>query len=124
LAEPVPYPVRLFIVEHVSSVGVLELLLLLRATPEKWWTAKELGRASVTSEDVAREHADHLVLHKLAVLEDDRYRYSPGDEDDVVDGLAEAYARRRHTVIGIIYGSESRQATTLANAFRFRRKKP
>lgn len=123
MAEPVPLSVRQFVVERIASVGILDVLLLLRATPEKTWTTKELGRATVTSEAIAQDHLEQLARHALVRADGDGYVYAPGDDADVVDELADAYARRRHTVIGIIYGADNRQATTLSNAFRVRKRK-
>jgi hypothetical protein len=35
--------VRTLITKHISSVAQLELILLLRHTPDRWWTPEELS---------------------------------------------------------------------------------
>jgi biotin operon repressor len=119
----IPADVRQFLAEHIDSVGVLDVLLLLRAAPEKPWSAVEVGRALVTGETAAATHLERLRAHRLAVDVDGAYRYAPPlDQEATVDALAECFTRRRHTVIGLIYGGGERSATTLANAFRLRRR--
>jgi hypothetical protein len=118
----IPEAVRRFLVEHIDSVSLLDALLLIRATPEKRWTPAELGRALVTGERLAATQLRTLRDHRLVRDEDGAFRYAPAaSEGGTIDALAECYARRRHTVIGLIYGSPTRGATSLADAFRLRR---
>jgi hypothetical protein len=121
--KEIPEPVRRFLAEHIDSVGLLEALLLLRAAPDKRWTAEELARALVTGERLADRQLNELHGHRLAVADGTGYRYAAGGEHArTVDDLAECYARRRHTVIGAIYGGgQTRGATSLADAFRLRK---
>lgn len=123
VAEPLPALVRRFIAEHVDSVGLLEMLLLLRAAPDKSWTSAELARALVTNEELAEQQLRLLARHGLVTERDGVFDFAPGPHAEALEGLAEAYARRRHTVIGVIYGSDSHDASTLADAFRVRRRK-
>lgn len=125
MPSEIPLDVRQFVAEHIDSVGLLEVLLLLRAAPEKPWSAAEVGRALVTGDAAAATHLERLRGHRLAVDVDGAYRYAPPpDQQATVDTLAECFARRRHTVIGLIYGGPERSATLLADAFRVRRQEP
>jgi hypothetical protein len=125
MAAEIPSDVRHFILEHIESVSLLEVLLLLRAAPDKRWTAAEVGRALVSGETPAASQLETLRRHRLAVETDGEYRYAPPpDQQATVDALAECFARRRHTVIGIIFGAGERSATALADAFRLRRRQP
>ena len=123
MAEPLPVPVRRFIADHVDSVGLLEMLLLLRAAPDKSWTSAELARALVTNQELAEQQLAVLAGHGLVTGRDGAFDFAPGHHAEALEGLAEAYARRRHTVIGVIYGTDSRDANTIADAFRVRRRK-
>jgi hypothetical protein len=125
MPSDIPVDVRQFLAEHIDSVAVLDVLLLLRAAPDKLWSAAEVGRALVTGEAPAATQLERLREHRLAVDVDGRYRYAPpADHEATVDALAECFARRRHTVIGLIYGATERSAATLADAFRVRRRDP
>ena len=123
MAEPLPAPVRRFISEHVESVGMLELLLLLRATPEKTWTALELSRALVTTEELIADNLRRLERDGLVTQADGVYTFRAGRSEGTLEQLAECYARRRHTVIGVIYGADTRDASTISDAFRLRPRK-
>jgi hypothetical protein len=125
MASEIPSDVRHFILEHIDSVTLLDVLLLLRAAPHKPWTAAEVGRALVIGETPATIQLETLRRHRFAVEDHEEYRYAPPvDQEATVDALAECYARRRHTVIGIIFGATERSATALADAFRLRRRQP
>ena len=118
----IPASVRAFLAEHIDSVSLLDALLLVRAVPDRTWTASEVARALVTSETLAASQLDHLRRHGLVRREGDGYAYVPAAGDAAtVDELADCYARRRHTVIGLIYRPVNRSATSLADAFRLRR---
>ena len=106
----------------MESVSLLDALLLLRAVPDRPWSADEVGRALVTSANLARQQLEHLRAHGLATERDGAYSYDPGTEGENIDELAECYARRRHTVIGLILSPTNRSATKLADAFRLRRR--
>jgi hypothetical protein len=122
VAAEIPEHVRRFIARHVESVSLLDVLLLLRAVPDRQWTPAEVGRALVTSENLSAGQLDHLRAHGLLIERDGTYVYSPAAKEAAsIDELAECYARRRHTVIGLILSPTSRSATSLADAFRLRR---
>jgi DNA-binding IclR family transcriptional regulator len=120
----VPAPVRRFIASHIVSVAQLEVLLLLRAAADKEWTADEVSRALVTQRDAAAGWLENLRERGLARQEGDRYRYAPssGELDRTIDSLAESYANYRVAVISLIFARPSERITSLADAFRIRRK--
>jgi hypothetical protein len=120
----VPTSVRGFIASHIVSVTQLEVLLLLRAAGDKEWTASEVARALVSQPEAAAGWLEDLRERGLASEADGAYRYSPANDelDQIVDGLAESYAKYRVAVIGLIFGRPSEGVTQLADAFRIRRK--
>lgn len=115
---------RSFIGRHVDSVAQLEVLLLLRAAPEKWWSVDEVARAQVSAPDAAELSLRHLSGEALIAEERGAFRYEPsGSEAEVVERLAEAYASRRPTVVAEIFAPPGGgAASTLAEGFRFRRR--
>jgi hypothetical protein len=115
----VPEPVRRFIAEHIESVAQLEALLLLRAAPDKWWTPDEVARALVTRPEPAAALLTHLGSHGVVEERPGEFRYVARDD---IDAVAEAYATRRTTVIGLIFSRPDPAVSSLADAFRFRRK--
>src|SRR4051794_18566548 len=88
--HPIPPAVGAFLAEHIDSVSLLEALLLVRAIPERTWTADEVARVRVTSETLATAQLDHLRRHGLLRRHDGGYRYAPADEHTAtVDALAD-----------------------------------
>jgi hypothetical protein len=111
------------IAQHIHSVEQLEVLLLLRAAPEKEWTAVEVARALVSQPESAEQRLADLAGRELIVHGDDRYRYDASrPSDKAVNDLAEAWATRRTTVIGLVFSKPSDAVTSFSDAFRIRRR--
>jgi hypothetical protein len=124
VAPDIPDSVRQFIGQHIDSAGQLEVLLLLRAVPDREWSAEEVARAQVSTRDVAEQILEDISRRGLASRDGDPrlYRYAPPAElAPVIDDLAEAYATRRVTVVGLIFSKPSSAVTGLADAFRIRK---
>jgi len=116
--------VRRFIAQHVHSAGQLEVLLLLRAVPDREWSVEDVARAQVSTPVLAEQMLEDLRRRGLVQGGDEprRYRYAPPPElGPVIDDLAEAYATRRVTVVGLIFSKPSSAVTELADAFRIRK---
>jgi hypothetical protein len=81
--DAIPAGVRRLIAQRIESVAQLEVLLLLRAAPEKAWSAEEVGRALVTRPDAAEGFLGHLVERELVRPEEDEegatlFQYAAG----------------------------------------------
>jgi len=127
VAEAVPDDVRRFIERHVDSASLLEALLLLRRDPDRWWPADDVAAALKTRAAAAEGYLRALRDHALVEEDDGRFRYAvPAVERRTVDALADCFARRRHTVIGVIFDqpddADTSAARSLADAFRLRRR--
>lgn len=118
-----PAPVERFIAQRIDSVALLEVLLLVRAAPDRDWSADDVGRALVTRPEHAGALLDQLVAEELLTRPSDGYRYTPGALERDVDALAECYATRRPTVIGLVFAPRENDAQALADAFRLRRRR-
>lgn len=118
----IPEDVRRLVGERLPSVSHVEILLLLRALPDKAWTAEEVARAQTTRVPAAVGFLEHLHEAGLVSREDDRYRYA-AQRAATVDALADCYTSRRHAVVSLIFAEPDDSATSLADAFRLRRKK-
>ena len=121
MAGGIPGEVRKLVADHVKSVEQLELLLLLRRERGRDWDGAEAGAALQTTAESAGRSLGHLAAHGLAATDGGRYRYAPSPADArAVDGLDEAYAKRRHAVIAMIFESPSDAVQSFADAFRLR----
>jgi hypothetical protein len=122
----IPDHVRRFVAANIDSVGMLEILLLVRDHRDRGWTAADVARELRSSNEAA---TDRLAgLRARGLLSDDAgetrsFQYAPlrPDLEKAVDDLASCYATRRVGVISLIYSKPSDRVFTVGDAFRIRR---
>lgn len=108
--SPISEAVRDFLCDHINSVEQLEILLLLRDSPDRSWTAAEISRLLFTTEASVRARLLHLREHGLAEITSElgatRYQYCISDPrtDQTIWSLEHEYRRRKDAVIAIIFG--------------------
>ncbi len=127
--SPVPAHVRRFIAEHIRSVAELELLLLLRLSPERGWIPADLGRELRVEPAWAESQVRRLTGRGLVEASDQpetTYRFRPRSPElaEAVATLAQAFLLHRVSVIELIYTGPSEGAQALADAFRLTREPP
>ena len=117
-----PTAVRRLIAERIESVQQLEILLLLRAAPDKHWSPPEVARALVTQVESCEEWLEEMARTRLLAGDGLVYRYAPAtaELEDAVDALAESYAKYRVAVIAFIFSKPSERVRTFSDAFRIR----
>ena len=124
MSRELPDDLRRFILTSIPSVPYLEAVLLLRAQPQKGWTAAQLAHRLYVPEAQGAQ-----LLHQLrdsAIVADSggaaAVRYAPAPELAVLlDGVAHAYAQDLVTVTELIHSRIDRRAQRFADAFRFRK---
>jgi hypothetical protein len=126
--EPIPQDVVLFLRNQIESVRELETLLALRAsattTTAHALAAKMRSGARWTEQQLEGLHAKGLVAISADGEGPPHYGYAPRDAElqALVDGVADAYDRRRSTVIRVIFGDSGQDVLhTFSDAFRLRR---
>jgi hypothetical protein len=98
-----------FVRATIPALRAAELLLLLRAHPDRWWgPGAALARLGTTDSLAAAECTRFLELfqtHGLVVSGPDGVRYRPASTllAAQADKLAQAYAERPVTLIRLIY---------------------
>jgi hypothetical protein len=123
----IPDDVARFINANIDSVEQLEILLLLRASGTKEWTAESIARELRINPDSAGMRLAMMRGQGLLALVDEAggtYRYEPAsaDTDRVVRALADTYAQRRVSVITLIFSKPNDSIRTFADAFKIRKK--
>ena len=116
--------VEAFITSSFQSVWSLELLLHLKATPERCFTRPELVTALRASDEVVSTSIQSLLAAGL-ILEDEQHcvSYAPATQDLAhhVDAVEQLYQVKPDSVRRVIvHGAES-GASDFANAFKLRR---
>ncbi|MEX2119010.1 MAG: hypothetical protein WD847_05305 [Pirellulales bacterium] len=122
--DRLPDEIRHFIAANVSSVAQLELLLLVRESPDKDWCPEQVSRALYTTADMmAGQLAELEGRGLLKSTQPGRYRYAPGTPElaAIVEEVAKLYKERRVSVISTIYAEPTEKVRTFADAFRLRK---
>lgn len=95
-----------FISRHIDTLAALEMLLLLRRSPETFWTADAAADQLGITRDTAyftagRLHTSGLLARAAATA---AYRFAPPDANDRrrVDRLAAQYEQDRAAVLNAI----------------------
>jgi len=119
----VPADVRQFLASEITSVGQLEVLLLLRGATEKRWTVDEVARALVMQRSAAASWLEQMAANALIRRSGAGYGYGPPtvEVERTIDRLAESYAKYRVAVIALIFAKPSDAVTEFPEAFRIKR---
>ena len=124
--QGIPPEVRRFLDQHIRSVAQLELLLLLRTTPQQYWTPDDAAREMRLDSTWAQRELLNLCergLLEKASEDPVRYRYLPrsSELERAVTEVAQAYLLHRVTLVEEIYRQPSEHIRAFADAFRLRK---
>ncbi|WP_452031992.1 hypothetical protein [Azospirillum palustre] len=101
----------------------MELLLLLRRTPDRDWSNGDLVSELRGSDVVVQEAlAGFLGAGLLVAQTDGRHRYRPASPllDQWVEEIEQAYATRPSAIIREIFAAPGNKVQIFADSFRFR----
>lgn len=123
--QPIPEPVRRFVLTCIPSVPHLETLLLLWRSPGTAWTAGQIAARLY----VDAEHAGSLVddLTRAGLLESAgeaaQFRNREGDPGlaTLLEEVELAYSRQLRAVSELIHSNTDRKAAIFAQAFSWRK---
>ncbi|CAO3359182.1 hypothetical protein [Azospirillum melinis] len=107
----------------IRSVWALELLLLLRRTPDRDWSNGDLVSELRGSDVVVQEAlAGFLGAGLLVAQTDGRHSYRPASPllDQWVEEIEQAYATRPSAIIREIFAAPGNKVQIFADSFRFR----
>ena len=123
-SELIPADVRQFILDHIDSVSELEALLLLRKYPGQSWSIQDVSGRIYLDEAPAARVLARLAACGLCITGVGVYRYGPEapHQAEIVDRLADLYARYLIPVTNLIHNKPTR-IRQFANAFLFRKDK-
>jgi AraC-like DNA-binding protein len=110
----------------IDSVEELEVLLLMRRSPEGRWTAEEMARELYSHPtSITRRFQRLLGSGLLGETAPGQVQYAPRsvELDQTVAGVAEAYRERRVAVVSLIASKPIANVKAFSDAFRFRRRK-
>lgn len=125
MQNSLPEGVRRFVVEHIDSAELLEILLHLHRNADQRFTAEVLSPVVYTVPAAALVRLEELVARGFARSDggaNPSYRYAPTSPllAQQVDELAAAYTANRVAVIQLIFQKPKSAAQAMADAFRIR----
>ncbi|MBI1889693.1 MAG: hypothetical protein HYS18_03525 [Burkholderiales bacterium] len=124
--DEIPDDIRRFIHTSISSVPLLEAMILMRNAASTYWGPQALASRLYIPE----VKAGGLLLElqsagfvKAPIAGESGYRFSPVTEElaDMCSRLAEIYARHMVEVTHIIHSKVDKRAQQFADAFKWRR---
>jgi len=110
-----------FIGGAFRSVWALELLLHLRRTRERAWSAEQLVDVLRGSSLIVSQSLDGLMRAGLVSIDDQgcaQYQPASTEADQLVEAAQELYARKPETVRRIIVSAGHPSLANFADAFR------
>lgn len=125
--NPIPDDVLEFIDRHVTSIDLLEILLLLRTRGERTWSAAEVSRELRSNEQAAGDRLNSLrsagLVEQVAGAEQ-KYLYAPASAglDLLVSRLDQCYRDYRLRVIERVF-TKPDELRSFAEAFRIRKER-
>ncbi len=121
-----PEDVHRFLYQNVESVEQLEVLLLLRQSPQRGWSADQVARELYSHpSSIAIRLALLMGQGLLREIEGGCYQYSPRSAElhETVTRVATCYSERRVAVITLIASKPLENIRAFSDAFRIRRNK-
>jgi predicted ArsR family transcriptional regulator len=124
--EPIPEDVRRFILTSITSVPYLGAMLLLHNEPAQSWDRRSVAQRLYISEKAAAELLADLCAAGFLVVterETSMYRYHPRSDElrQMINQLAEAYAKNLVEVTNLIHSKTGKKAQQFADAFKWRK---
>lgn len=118
-----PAELRRFILTSIPSVPFLEAVLLLRAEPQRAWTAADASRRLYLPESQVAELLAAIASAGIGSSTPGGTNYSPatGELSAIIDTLAAHYAADLVGVSDLIHARTDKKAQQFADAFRFRK---
>jgi hypothetical protein len=112
--------VRQFIFDYIDSVEQLEVLFLLKSSPEKWWTAADISnqlRSTPTSIDSRISRTKLMQFLDSHPNTPQCYRYhQTAQSDEIIDKVLQEYKLRRQAILELIF-SPVKRSRSFADAF-------
>lgn len=117
----VPAHVTQFVFEHIDSVELLEVLILMRNLPEKAWSSEQLSNELRSTQKSVSSRLTTLRDKGFIVESPENkgtYFYKPeiAEQIPTIDALAEIYKIKRHKIYELIF-SPVKKIRFFADAF-------
>jgi predicted transcriptional regulator len=117
--------IQQFLAESIHSVEQLEILLLLRASPDSAWTVRDVYQRVLTNETSILASLQKLCEQGLVRKVDEQgYQFvSNPDLQRILENLARLYKEMPTRLLHALYGAPRSEIDAFAQAFKIRKSK-
>jgi hypothetical protein len=121
----IPRGVSEFIAANIRSIEQVEILLLLRASPDQRWTPKEVYQRVLTNQMSIQQSLQKLTEQGLLrSTGEDTYQFAADEEiQGILGELAVLYKEKPARFLFALYGTTQSEIDAFAQAFRIRKVK-
>jgi len=123
MSDDIPDGVKDFLRRYITSVGHLEILILLFKEPERFWTAQQVSLEQRTNTSLAQIQLEELAQKGLVTFDGSggaRFCSEAG-HGDIMSKVVAFYTLRRAIVIEFIYSQPLDRIRSFADAFKIKR---
>lgn len=122
----IPEDVKQFLLKNIDSIAQWESLLLMRANPQKEWSAAMLAQNIYTSEQEMAHLLAQLVARDMLVAVGTqpilyRYQSKPPALEQMIGRAAELYKQYLIPITHIIHSKPKNHMQEFADAFKIRK---
>lgn len=119
--DDIPEEIKEFIRQYITSIGQLDVLLLLKRDVERVWTSAQVGSELRTNQTHAETHLQELLRSGL-IEKVEGYRFTRDKTlVEKIEGLEQLYGKRRPSVIHFIYTQPIDRIRGFADAFKIKK---
>jgi hypothetical protein len=123
--DRLPPDVQRLIATCIDSVETMEILILLRRSPDSFWSGEAVAAQLGIKPEVAERKLGALTNAGLLArgFQSGAFRFAPSDDAlrQTVDQLAETYANRRINVLNAIYSENLNRLRAFSDAFKLKK---
>jgi uncharacterized protein YlbG (UPF0298 family) len=119
----IPSEVWQLLTDNIRSIEQLEILLLVRASSDQTWTAREIYQRVLTNEASVQQSLEKLCVQRfIREVEESTYQFVVDpDRERVLEKLAELYKEKPARVLYALYGPKRSELDAFAQAFKIRK---
>lgn len=123
MAEDIPPPIKKFVQERLDSVEQLNVLLLLRLSPDRVWSTEQISHELRSTDQSIQKRLEGLysrnVLVRVPELQGG-HRFSPASDEcrQLIEELAVINHTKPYRIMELIYSRKSDALQDFADAFK------
>jgi len=126
MSDLIPEKLKRFLTDYIDSIAELEAMLFLRQYPNRSWSCRLVAEWIYLSEEDTTSLLAKLTKKGLITANEispGSFQYRPHNQEvaQLIDQLAETYAKYLVPITNLIHTKSRRNIESLADAFKFKK---